>query len=95
MNAGDEGSSTHKLQIPRDLYEEIGSQEKMIRLIKVGLLSLRVTSLERENAGLTKRKKDLEIRNAELLHEISRFQQLLEEALKDRKTLEKLLDKKR
>jgi len=95
MNAGDERSSTHKLQIPRDLYEEIGSQEKMIRLIKVGLLSLRTTSLERENAGLTKRTKDLEIRNAELLHEISRFQQLLEEALKDRKTLEKLLDKKR
>ena len=95
MNAGDEGSSTHEIKIPGDLYEEIGSQEKIIRSIKVGLLSLRATSLERENAGLTKRTKDLEIRNAELLHEISRFQQLLEEALKDRKTLEKLLDKKR
>lgn len=94
MNVGDEVSSTHKIKIPRDLYEEIGSQEKMIRLIKVGLLSLRATSLERENADLIKRTKDLEIRNAELPHEISRFQQLLEEALKDRKTLEKL-DKKR
>jgi hypothetical protein len=95
MNAGDERSPTHKIKIPRDLYEEIGSQEKIIRLIKVGLLSLRATSLERGNADLIKRTEDLEIRNAELPHEISRFQQLLEEALKDRKTLEKLLDKER
>ena len=95
MNAGDEGSSTHKLQIPRDLYEEIGSQEKIIRLIKVGLLSLRATSLERENADLIKRTGDLEKYIAELPHEIARFQQLLEKALKDRKTLEKLLAKKR
>jgi hypothetical protein len=95
MNAGDERSSTHKLKIPRDLYEEIGSQEKIIRLIKVGLFSLRATSLERENADLIKRTGDLEKYIAELPHEIARFQQLLEEALKDRKTLEKLLDKKR
>jgi hypothetical protein len=95
MNAGDERSPTHKIKIPRDLYEEIGSQEKIIRLIKVGLLSLRVTSLKREIADLIKRMKDLEIHNAELPHEITRFQQLLEIALKDRKTLEKLLDKKR
>jgi len=94
MNAGDERSSTYKLKIPRDLYEEIGSQEKMIRLIKVGLLSLRATSLERENADLIKRTGDFEIHIVELPCEIARFQQLLEEALKDRKTLEKL-DKKR
>jgi len=94
MNAADERSSTHKLKIPRDLYEEIGSQEKMIRLIKVGLLSLRVTSLERENADLIKRTGDFEKYIVELPCEIARFQQLLEEALKDRKTLEKL-DKKR
>jgi hypothetical protein len=94
MNAADERSPTHKIKIPRDLYEEIGSQEKIIRSIKIGLLSLKATSLERENADLTKRTKDLETRNAELPHEIARLQQLLEEALKDRKTLEKL-DKKR
>ena len=94
MNAADERSSTHKLKIPRDLYEEIGSQEKIIRLIKVGLLSLRATSLERENADLIKRTEDFEKDIVELPCEIARFQQLLEEALKDRKTLEKL-DKKR
>jgi hypothetical protein len=95
MNAADERSSTHKIKISRDLYEEIGSQEKIIRSIKVGLLSLRATSLERENADLIKRTGDLEKYIAELPHEIARFQQLLEKALKDRKTLEKLLDKKR
>ena len=95
MNAGDERSPTHKIKIPRDLYEEIGSQEKIIRLIKVGLLSLRAASLERENADLIKRTGDLEKYIAELPHEIARFQQLLEKALKDRKTLEKLLAKKR
>jgi hypothetical protein len=95
MNAGDERSSTHKLKIPRGLYEEIGSQEKIIRLIKVGLLSLGATSLEREIADLIKRTGDLEKCIAELPPEIERFQQLLEEALKDQKTLEKLLDKKR
>jgi hypothetical protein len=95
MNAGDKRSSTHEIKIPGDLYEEIGSQEKIIRLIKVGLLSLRATSLEREIADLIKRTEDLEIRNAELPHEIERFQQLLEEALKDRKTLEELLGEKR
>ena len=95
MNAADERSSTHKIKISRDLYEEIGSQEKIIRSIKVGLLSLRATSLERENADLIKRTGDLEKYIAELPHEIARFQQLLEKALKDRKTLEKQLDKKR
>ncbi|PIU60203.1 hypothetical protein COS86_00210 [Candidatus Bathyarchaeota archaeon CG07_land_8_20_14_0_80_47_9] len=95
MNAADERSSTHEIKILRDLYEEMGSEEKIIRSIKVGLLSLRATSLERENADLIKRTGDLEKYIAELPHEIARFQQLLEKALKDRKTLEKLLDKKR
>jgi hypothetical protein len=70
MNAGDEQSSTHKLKIPRDLCEEIGSQEKTIRLIKVGLLSLRATFLEREIADLIRRTKDLKKRIAELPSEI-------------------------
>ena len=95
MNAADERSSTHEIKILRDLYEEMGSEEKIIRSIKVGLLSLRAASLERENADLIKRTGDLEKYIAELPHEIARFQQLLEKALKDRKTLEKLLDKKR
>jgi hypothetical protein len=56
---------------------------------------LRAASLERENADLIKRTGDLEKYIAELPHEIARFQQLLEKALKDRKTLEKLLAKKR
>jgi hypothetical protein len=31
MNEADERSSTHEIKIPRDLYEEIGNQEKIIR----------------------------------------------------------------
>lgn len=84
----------HTLKIPRDFYEEIGSTEKIIQLIKVGLLSLRATSLEREIADLTKRTRDSEKKIAELPKEIDRFQQLLEDANKDQKTLEKLLNEK-
>lgn len=95
MNAGDERRSTHKLKIPIDLYEEIGSQEKTIRLIKIGLLTLKVSHLEQEIADLMKRTEHQKKKTAELPCETERFQQLLEEALQDGKTLEKLLGKKR
>jgi len=95
MSAGDERPFRHKVKIPRDLGEKIGSTEKIIRLIKVGLLSLRATSLEREITDLTKRIGDSEKKIAELPKEIDRFQQLLQDAVKDRKRLEKLLNEKR
>jgi peptidoglycan hydrolase CwlO-like protein len=55
----------------------------------------RATSLEREIADLTKRIRDSEKKIAELPKEIDRFQQLLENANKDQKILEKLLNEKR
>jgi predicted RNase H-like nuclease (RuvC/YqgF family) len=94
MNAGDEGSSAYKIKIPRDLYEEIGNQQRIIRLIKVGLLSLKIISFEKEIADLKKRTEDSKKEIAELPSEIQRFQQLLEDALKDQKILERLLGEK-
>ena len=95
MNAGDKRHSTHRLKIPLDLYEEIGSKEKAIRLIRIGLLTLKVNHLKNEIADLMKRTEDQKKNTTELPPEIERVQQLLEEALKDHKTLEKLLEKKR
>jgi cell division protein FtsL len=94
MRARDKGSSTQKLKIPRDLCEEIGSEKAIIGLMEAGLLSLKVVSLEREIADLRERTEVQEKKIAELPGEIERFQQLLEEAIKDRKILEELLGEK-
>lgn len=84
---------THKLSVPRDLYEKIGNQEKTIKIIKTGLLSLRVTSLEREIADLIGKIEDSKRRITELPGESDKLEEILREAIKDQKTLENLLDK--
>jgi cell division protein FtsL len=94
MKSENEQNSMRNLKIPKDLYEEIGSTEKITRLIRVGLLSLKEISLEREIADLTNRTEDLEKRIAELPYETERFQQLLEGAIKDQRILERLLGEK-
>ena len=47
MNARDERNSADNFKIPRGLCKEIESQERIIRLLKVGLLVLRAASLVR------------------------------------------------
>ncbi len=84
-----------ELNVPKDLYEKIGNQEKITKLIKIGLLSLRVTSLEREIGDLIKKIEDSRKRVAELPYETGRLEQLLMKAIRDRKALESLLDKGR
>jgi len=88
-------SSKTKLSVPKDLYDAIGSQEKTVKLVKIGLLSLRVTLLEKEIADLSEKIEESKKRIAELPHEIESLQKLLTEATKDRKVLENLLDKKK
>ena len=95
MNAGDKRHATSRLRVPQDLYEEIGSSEKTVQLIKIGLLTLQTKNLKNEIAVLVKRTEEQKKKISELPAEIERARQLLEVALKDNKTLGKLLKKKR
>jgi len=80
--------------IPKDIYDKLGSQERTIELLKMGLLSLKVTLLEKEIVDLNEKIKESKKLVAELPSEIESLQELLTEAVKDRKVLENLLDKK-
>jgi predicted nucleic acid-binding Zn-ribbon protein len=88
------GSPKAKVSIPEDLQEKIGTEEEIIRLMKIGLLSLRIASLEREIADLIERTEKSKKLIAELPPEIKRFQRLLGEAVQDEKILEKLLGRR-
>jgi hypothetical protein len=83
-----------KASILQDLREKIGTQEEIVRLVKTGLFSLRVASLEREIADIVERTEKSKKLIAELPLEIERFQRLLGEAVQDRRILEKLLDRR-
>ena len=82
-----------QLSVPRDLYEKTGSEEKAVELIRIGLLSLRTTFLEREIADLNEKIRNSKKLIAELPCETKKLERLLEEAIEDRKILEKLLEK--
>jgi chromosome segregation ATPase len=88
-------NSNVKLGVPRDLYEKIGNQEKIIELMRIGLLSLRVASLDREIADLVERTEALKKRIVELPYETEKLNKRLEEFIKDQKTLETLLNVRR
>jgi len=88
-------NSNVKLGVPRGLYEKIGDQQKIIELMRIGLFSLRVTSLEREIADLVERTEALKKRIVELPYETEKLKKLLEELVKDQKTLEALLNVRR
>jgi len=87
--------SKHKLGIPKVLYEKVGDQEEIMKLIKTGLLSLRVTSLEREITDLLGKIEDSKKRISELPYETERLEEILREAIRDRKELENLLSGER
>ena len=97
MNGGDEVGglgAVGEVRVPSDLLVRVGGAEEAVRLLKVGLLSLRVAALEREVAALVKHVEVQRRRVAELPLEIERFQRLLAQALEDGETLEGLLGEK-
>jgi hypothetical protein len=82
-----------KLDVPRDLYEKVGDRKRIIKLIKIGLLSLKVVYLEKEIADLADKIKGSKKYITELPHETERLYELLGKAIEDRQVLEKMLDK--
>jgi len=84
-----------KLDVPRDLYEKVGDRKRIIKLIKIGLLSLKVVYLEKEIADLADKIKGSKKHITELPHETERLYELLGKAIEDRQVLEKMLDKGR
>ena len=82
-----------KLDVPRDVYEKVGDRKRIIKLIKIGLLSLKVASLKREIADLTDKIKGSRKHVTELPHETERLYELLGKAIEDKGVLEKMLDK--
>lgn len=83
-----------EVRVPGGLLVEVGGEEGAVRLLRVGLLSLRVASLEREVAGVVRGVEVQRRRVAELPLEVERFRRLLAQALEDRETLEGLLGEK-
>jgi predicted nucleic acid-binding Zn-ribbon protein len=80
--------------IPQDLCKNVGKIER-VKLLRVGLLSSKVVSLEREIADLVSKTQESKKRIAELPSEIKDLEKLLEDFTKDQKTLDTLLNKRR
>jgi len=74
-----------------ELYQKAGSEEDAIKFAKIGLLTLRVVSLEKEVADLAERIDKSKKRITELPCMIERSEKLLGEIIADTKTLESLL----
>jgi len=83
-----------EVRVPADLLVEVGGADGAVRLLRVGLLSLKIAALEREVADVVGHVEVQRRRVAELPLEVERFQRLLAQALEDRETLEGLLGKK-
>jgi predicted nucleic acid-binding Zn-ribbon protein len=73
-----------------ELYQKAGSEENAIKFAKIGLLTMRVVSLERELADLAKRIDQSKKRITELPCEIRRSEKLLAEVIADQRMLESL-----
>jgi flagellar biosynthesis chaperone FliJ len=77
-----------------ELYQKAGSEEDAIEFAKIGLLTLRVVSLEKEVADLAERIDESKKRITELPCEIERREKLLAEIIADQKILESLESRK-
>jgi len=73
-----------------ELYRRTGSEEDAIRFIKLGLLTLRVESLEKEIMQLSQKMEASRKRIAELPGMIRKSERMLAETITDQKTLENL-----
>ena len=91
MNLPFRKSTRPKLVFSQELYQRIKDQEEAIKLARVGLLTLRVASLEKEVSDLARRIEESRRHVAELPCEIERLEKFLREICADQKTLESLL----
>jgi hypothetical protein len=73
-----------------ELYQKTGSERDAIKFAKIGLMTLRVVSLEKEIADLAERINDSRKHIIELPCEIERSEKLLAELIADQKILENL-----
>jgi len=73
-----------------ELYRRTGSEEDAIRFIKLGLLTLRVESLEKEIMQLSQKMEASRKRITELPGMIRKSERMLAETITDQKTLENL-----
>jgi len=83
-----------EVRVPGDLLVVVGGVGGAVRLLRVGLLMLRVEVLEREVAEVAAGLEVQRRRIAELPLEVEHFRGLLAEALEDRRVLEDLLGEK-
>jgi hypothetical protein len=90
MNPKPRRSARSRSAFSSELPQKAGSEEDGIKFAKIGLLTLRVVSLEKEVAVLVKRIDESKKRITELPCEIEEREKLLAEVIADRKVLERL-----
>jgi len=90
MNPKPRRSARSRSAFSSELPQKAGSKEDGIKFAKIGLLALRVASLEKEVAVLVKRIDESKKRITELPCEIEEREKLLAEVIADRKVLERL-----
>ena len=77
-----------------ELPQKAGSKEDAIKFAKIGLLTMRIVSLEKDVADLAERIEKSKKRIMELPCEIEEREKLLAEVIADRKVLESLESRK-
>ena len=90
MNPKPRRSARSRSAFSSELPQEARSEEDSIKFGKIGLLALRVVSLEKEVAVFAKRIDEAKRRITELPCEIEEREKLLAEVIADRKVLERL-----
>jgi hypothetical protein len=94
MNLTPRRSTRLRSAFSSELYQKAVSEEDAIKFAKIGLLTLRVVSLEKEVADLAERIDKSRKRILELPCEIERSEKLLVEVIADTKTLDSLLSRR-
>jgi len=90
MNLKPRRSTRSRSAFSSELYQKTGSEKDAIKFAKIGLLTLRVVSLEKEVADLAERIDESRKRITELPCEIERSENLLAVVIADQKMLENL-----
>jgi len=94
MNLRPRRSTPSRSAFSSELYQKAGSEEDAIKFAKVGLLTMRIVSLEKDVADLAERIDKSKKRITELPCEIEKREKLLAEVIADRKVLESLESEK-
>jgi predicted nucleic acid-binding Zn-ribbon protein len=90
MNLKPRRSTRLRSAFSSELYQKVVSEEDAIKFAKIGLMTLRVVTLEKEVADLAERIDQSRKRITELPCEIRRSEKLLAEVIADQKMLESL-----